>query len=200
MIKPWKVLSSEILLCDKWIRIRADQCQKADGVVIEPYYVNEQPEWVCVLPLTNDGKVILTTEYRHGAGSVVTGLPGGVVEDCDSEPMVAAKRELTEETGYTSDNLVSLGALYANWANQSNRIHYFLAKDVVKVGYQELDSTEEIEVTAEPIERLAEGGFLKQSFHVACLHLAQQHLRKELGLRQKEMRLRTTTDLRTRNR
>ena len=134
MIEPWEIMSSRVELEDRWIKVRSDSCRRSDGVVIEPYYVLEYPDWVCVLPITSQGDVVLTREYRHGAGLVVTGLPSGVVDKTDITPMNTAKRELLEETGYTSQHVIALGSLYANWTNQDNMIHYFLALDAKLTG------------------------------------------------------------------
>ena len=62
MIEPWEVLSSKIELEDRWIKVRADNCRRNDGVVIKPYYVLEYPDCVCILPITCHGDVVLTKE------------------------------------------------------------------------------------------------------------------------------------------
>lgn len=144
LIKPWRLLSSKLIVKDQWIHLRADRCQKDDGGIVEPFYVKEEPEWVCIFALTPDNGVILTTEYRHGAAVLGTGLPGGGVEKSDASPLAAAMRELKEETGYTSADVTALGAHYANWANQDNRIHYFLVENAEKTNVQALDPNEDI--------------------------------------------------------
>lgn len=162
---------------DEWINLRADRCQKDDGGIIEPFYVKQEPEWVCIFALTRENEVILTTEYRHGAAVVGTGLPGGGVEKNDASPLAAAKRELKEETGYTSDDVMTLGVHYANWANQDNRIHYVLVENADKTDVQSLDANEDIAVTTIPLSELMAGNVLMQSFHLACLHLFERHRR-----------------------
>ncbi|MBB3234988.1 8-oxo-dGTP pyrophosphatase MutT (NUDIX family) [Phyllobacterium endophyticum] len=175
MIKPWEVLSSKIELEDRWIKVRADDCQRSDGLIIKPYYVLEYADWVCVLAITPDGNVVLTTEYRHGVRSIVTGLPSGVVDKEDSGPEGTARRELLEETGYTSEHMVPLGSLYANCTNQPNLVHYFLARDAELTGTPALDANEQIDVELVPWEQVRSTPFLRQSHHVACLHLAEKY-------------------------
>lgn len=176
MIKPWTLVSSQLMVADSWLRLRADRCRRADGLIIEPYYVNEAPDWVCVLPVTSTGKVVLTREYRHGIGAVVTGLPGGVVDGGDPDPEAAANRELLEETGYTGKATVFLGAFFANWTNQTNKIHFFLARDVEKTADQTLDAQEEIEVLLHDLAEVRAPGFFRQAYHITCLHLAEPML------------------------
>lgn len=175
MIEPWEVISSRIVLEDRWIRVRADNCRRDDGVTIEPYYVLEYPDWVCVLPITSQGNVVLTKEYRHGVGSVVTGLPSGVRDRDDLTPEMTARRELLEETGYTSERIVTLGSLYANCTNQENMVHYFLALNAELTGPTALDTTEQIEIELVPWEHVRSSFLLRQSHHVACVHLAEKH-------------------------
>ncbi|NVK34042.1 MAG: NUDIX hydrolase [Rhodobacteraceae bacterium] len=173
-VKPWKTLSSQLLVDDRWMRLRADVCERDDGMIIEPFYVQESRDWVCVFPVTQSGDVVLVTEYRHAVGKVVTGLCGGVVDD--EAPLEAAKRELLEETGYGEGEWTALGALYSNWGTLGNRIHYFLATDLRFISDQNLDDTEEIDVVTKPLAEVRKPGALEQSFHVACLHLALAHL------------------------
>ncbi|WP_166648397.1 NUDIX hydrolase [Phyllobacterium brassicacearum] len=175
MIEPWEVLSSRIELEDRWIKVRADNCRRSDGVIIEPYYVLEYPDWVCVLPITSQGDVVLAKEYRHGIGSVVIGLPSGVVDKEDAVPEATARRELLEETGYTSQRIVPLGSLYANCTNQPNMVHYFLALDAELTGAPALDATEQIEVELVPWEHVRSTSLLRQSHHIACVHLAEKY-------------------------
>lgn len=176
-MKPWKVESSQILSEDRWHRLRADHCVTEDGTVISPYYVLENPEWVCIFPvLEGTGDVLLIREYRHGAQKVVDGLPGGVVDVADGSPEAAARRELMEETGYACKTMVPLGAIYANWSNHNNRVYCFLALDCHRISDQNLDENEKIEVLQATISSVESPGFLEQAFHVACLHLAKAKL------------------------
>jgi hypothetical protein len=55
----WKVLKSTELLKARFFRLRSDQCQLPDGRVMPSYYVMEFPEWVNVVPVTDDGQMVL---------------------------------------------------------------------------------------------------------------------------------------------
>lgn len=159
---PWTVSDSEIIVADRWIRLRADTCTDAAGRTIAPYYVLEPGDWISVLALTPEGEAIVVEEYRHGAGVVAIGTIGGAVEPGET-PMDAAARELREETGCQASEILDLGATWANFGNHSNRVHHFLALDCVRVADQSLDPSEMIAVHVMPVEGLGE--HLSQSFH-----------------------------------
>ncbi|MDR0498164.1 MAG: NUDIX hydrolase [Holophagales bacterium] len=108
------------------------------------------PEWVHVIPFTalDAGLELLAVEqYRHGTDRASLEVPGGVC-DHGENPLDAAKRELLEETGYTSNNWISLGSCAPNPAIQNNWCHFFLALDCVPTQELVLDPTEELRVWA----------------------------------------------------
>jgi 8-oxo-dGTP pyrophosphatase MutT (NUDIX family) len=124
----WKMRSSSYVYSDKWFRARADSCEFPDGRIIEPYYVVEVPDWTNVIVVTEEERVILVRQYRYPVDQVTLELPGGVIEKGE-EPMAAAKREMQEETGYTSDNLELLMKLAPNPAINNNTAYFFLARN-----------------------------------------------------------------------
>lgn len=170
---PWQVLSSRTIIADRWIDLRADDCQDARGHRIAPYYVLAPADWISVLALTPDGDAILVEEYRHGAGIVALGTIGGAVE-AGEHPADAARRELLEETGHAPGALVELGATWANFGNHTNRVHHFLARDCVRVADQDLDDSETIAVRQMPAEDLDR--HLPQSYHQLTWFKALAHL------------------------
>ena len=156
--------------------MRADACERNDGVVIDPFSVLERQDWVCILPVTRTGDVVLAVGYRHGIAAVVAGLPGGVIESSDRWLEQAAARELLEETGYCCERLIGLGSLCAKWANQTNMIHYFLGIDAHRTADLNPDPHEQIEIIHRPWSEIWSSHVLHRSYHVACVHLAEPHL------------------------
>jgi len=65
-------------------------------------YVLEYPDWISVFGLTLKREVVLVKLYRHGTGKTLLELPSGKVDEQDESPLETAKRELLEETGYTT--------------------------------------------------------------------------------------------------
>ncbi|MBT2555557.1 NUDIX hydrolase [Arthrobacter sp. ISL-5] len=172
-IEKWATLSSRPVISDRWVNLRADSCLRSDGITIDPFYVLTQSEWVSVFALTTGGEVVLVEEYHHGAGTVGIGLPGGVVEASDGSAIEAAARELREETGFRAEQLTSLGATWANWGNQTNRVHHVLATGCHRVGEPTLDESEQIRVHV-----ISRSDFdpmsLQQSYHQLTSLLAER--------------------------
>ena len=178
MIEKWKVKRSHYIVSDEWLKLRADDCDDA-GVSIAPYYVFEYRPWVTIVPVTTYQQIVLIRQYRHGSGQIEVELPAGNSEPEDPDLLHTAARELTEETGYQSDNLLELSTVCANSATHTNLSHLILAKDAYPAGGQQLDATENIDVFTLPITDLPQAlddGMFKQSMHVSALYFAMQHL------------------------
>lgn len=114
------------------------------------------PDWVSIIPWTRDDSgvpvFLMERQYRHGSESVTLEFPAGLTEEGES-PLEAARRELREETGMEAE-LVELASFNPNPAFMTNRQTFFLAKDLVKKGEQELDENEEIELLFVPVEEV----------------------------------------------
>jgi len=174
-ITPWKILESNYLRNN----VRIDKCETSNGKIIEPL-VLEYGTWVTIVALTKQQEVLLIKQYRHGAQKILWELPGGAVDEGE-EPISAAKRELLEETGYTSDNIIEVGRVSPNPASHTNLMRAYVALDAQKVGNQTLDEIEEIEVYPIPLDEvilMVKNGEILQSMHVGTLFFAPYHLNR----------------------
>jgi ADP-ribose pyrophosphatase len=176
----WKTLSSEYLSHETWFTVRKDTCERADGTIVNNYYVFEFPEWATAFPLTAEGKIIMTKQYRHALNEVGFELPGGVVEKGESFE-AGIQRELLEETGYVFDEIKPLGITSANPSTNTNLMHMFLATGGKKTSEQSLDANEEIEVielTFDELMHLVDENKIMQSMHMTTIYYALKHLGK----------------------
>jgi ADP-ribose pyrophosphatase len=179
-VTPWKILDTKYLYQRKGMALRIDQCETMNGSVFDPYVI-ECGTWVNIIALTKDREVVLVRQYRHGVKQVMLEIPAGIMDEADESPMWAAQRELLEETGYTSDQFVEVGRVYPNPATHNNLTYSFLALDAELVGQQNLDETEEIEVSLISFDEfisLAKEGGLPQALHVSALFFAMAHLER----------------------
>lgn len=176
MPEPWQVVSSVLTYQDRWLTVRSDNCVTPDGKLIAPYHVLEYPDWVIIVALTSDFQIVLARQYRHGAGQVLTELPAGAVELGEASAEAAARRELREETGFTSDEFLPLNRVYTSPAKQNNVEWSFLALNVRQTEAQHLDSSEEIDVITASfrdfVRDVQRGAIPLHGLHVASVHAA----------------------------
>ena len=168
----FQTLSSEYLFSDQWFKVRRDAYQTPSGKIVSPYYVYEFPDWATALPVTEEGKIIMIKQYRHALGEVCLELPGGCVDDTDSNLEQAIARELREETGYSFSSYEYLGKTSANPSTNNNMMHLFLATGGKQVSAQQLDSNEEIDLeffTMAELKQLLRNNQVIQSMHVTCI-------------------------------
>ncbi len=179
-IKPWKTLESEELARFGYFRLRKDKCELPDGRIMPGYYTMEFSDWVNIIPVTKDKKIVLIQQYRHSVQEVTIEVPGGSVNPTNNESIeIGAQRELEEETGYTSERIEFLGIHHPNPALLSNRMHTYIAWDAKKTKPQDLDPYEDIEtfeVTLEELHALVDGGKITHSIILASLLMAQKKI------------------------
>ena len=177
----WKILSSKELFQTGFFKIREDRCQLPDGRVMPKYYVMQFPDWVNIVPVTSEGKVVLVRQYRHGAEREFLEVPGGSTHPGVAEdPLRAAERELIEETGFKSTDWFSCGSHFPNPSLQANRMHTYLALNCKKVAEPNLDPFEDLTVellSLQDVYDLWLRGEFSHSIISASLALALKPLR-----------------------
>lgn len=137
------------------------------------FYVLKAPEWVNVIPITADKKVVCVEQYRYGIEQPTLEIPGGMV-DPGEKPLEAIQRELAEETGFISDSWSTLGKVSANPAIMTNFTHLYLAE---KCEFREsiehsMDTHERINVHTIPLDDFlgfVDEGIIDHSIVVAAV-------------------------------
>lgn len=110
---------------------------------------------VAVVPLTDDGKVIVERQFRYPLDEVITEIPAGKLDSKAEDRLEAAKRELREETGLTADSWTCLGTYHPAAAYTDELLTLYLATGLHR-GKQELDEDEFLNVYEIPLEELVE--------------------------------------------
>jgi 8-oxo-dGTP pyrophosphatase MutT (NUDIX family) len=160
--------------------VRKDICLTGDGAIVDPYYVLEYPDWVQTIPIARDGKILITREYRHGVREIIYGLPTGFAEPADNSPMAAAQREMLEETGYSTERMISVGEIWPNPATHNNKVFCFAALDIRQTHSPQDEPSERIECefveVNELLEMISKGRF-SHGLHVAGVFMALKSLK-----------------------
>ena len=111
---------------------------------------------VAVLPLLDDGRVIMERQYRYPHGRVFLEIPAGKLDSPDEEPLSAARRELFEETGAVAESYTPLGELDTTPALINEKIRLYLAEGITLGEERRLDEDEFLDVELIPLEKLYE--------------------------------------------
>ncbi|MDQ6661435.1 MAG: NUDIX hydrolase [Chloroflexota bacterium] len=179
---PWKVLSTQQVVDTPHLKIRCEQVEVPDGLVIPDYYIIENYGWVGVVPFTADGRFLINKQYKHGFGAEVLEFPAGGVDQHEHEdPLLTARRELMEETGYSfADGQVEfLTHMLANPTGSQTQVWWYLARNVEKTGEQKIDPVEVIEnllVTPQELLLLIHDGSFAVQGQVAAAYMALERL------------------------
>lgn len=171
MIKEWELLESKVDKDYRVFRIQSEIAMSPRTNKVGTFYTIDTRDWVNVIPVTPEGKIVMIRQYRHGSREVTLEIPGGLVDEDD--PGRAATRELLEETGYAGDPAQSLGFVNPNPAIFNNLCHTYLIENAREVSEKMLDPDEDIEVVLTPPEHIpgiiADGG-INHSLVIVAFH------------------------------
>jgi ADP-ribose pyrophosphatase len=153
MLKTWERVSAELAHSSEVFDLKVERrISPRTGKHISTV-VLESSDWVNVVALTSDERVVLIRQYRFGTEEIGLEIPGGLVDPGET-PLEAARRELREETGYEAERWTSLGTIAPNPAIHRNRLYTFLAEGCRLAGTQEPDPGEDIEVALQPLREV----------------------------------------------
>lgn len=151
-MNKWRVMGSSTAFETPYFHLRQDVCELPNGRIVPDYYVYESVDVAMVFAVTADNTVLMVEQYKHGWGDMLLELPAGM---CQSEtPLEDAKRELLEETGFTSSEWQALGSYIASPTRANNSIHTFMARNAIQITAQALDHNEDIRVHHVPLTDL----------------------------------------------
>jgi len=161
----WKEESRKKVFDCRVFSVNESFCRSPDNKT-GVFSVIDAADWAIVVPvletvsLTPSGtlgkKFVMVWQWRHGLRELSLEFPGGVFEPGEN-PEEAAGRELLEETGYKAGKIRKLGEFSPNPAIMSNKVHFFLAEDLVNTGRQDLDPDEFVEVELVDVDAVRKG-------------------------------------------
>jgi len=171
-----RVLAVQGQLVGRRTTLRVERLVLPDGTetVRDTLY---HPDSVAILPLEDNGDIVMVRQYRSAAGRELLELPAGVIEG-DEPPIEAARRELREETGLDATELVALGSFFASPGSMTERLHAFLATGLFANPLAP-DDDERITLERVPFTEavlMARAGELNDAKTLASLLLAAPHV------------------------
>ena len=145
----WRTLGEKYLYESPWCSFRLDEVRLPDGAEIE-YGVLESAGFSAVVPVTEEGGVVLVRQWRQPAGGFTLELPGGGV-DKEKDPREAARRELLEETGYRAEDLSHLVSVRTSPGRSTEVCHLFRCKAVRQASGPRPEPTEFVSAVELPL-------------------------------------------------
>ncbi len=148
-----KQLASKQIFDGKVVKLFVDDIELPNGKGAFREVVRH-PGAVCVIPITDEGEVIMVKQFRYPFSSVLLEIPAGKLE-IGEDPLDAVKRELEEESGVVAENVEFIGMTYTTVAFTDEKIYTYMATGL---SYTEShpDEDEFLEVVKIPLDALVE--------------------------------------------
>ena len=172
-IERWPTVGTKKLADYRVFTVRADAKRSPRTGQEHDFYVIESVNWVNVVAVTSDGKLVMIHQYRHGSDTVELEIPGGMIDPEDSSPLEAGLRELREETGYEGTQAELIGQVFPNPAIMNNTCYTVLVRDCELKHATAFDHCEDLAtelVDPADIPKLLEQGRIGHSLVVAALY------------------------------
>lgn len=181
-MQSWKTVSRRTILNhSKYLVVEEHTVELPDGRIISDWPWVITPDYVNVLAVTEDGEFVCFRQTKYGVEGTSLAPVGGYLEPGE-DPLVAARRELLEETGYQAPEWISLGHYGVDGNRGAGTAHFFLARGARCVAEPDADDLEEQELLllghAEVEAGIAEGEF-KSLPWAAAVAVALLYLRRE---------------------
>ena len=168
-------LDSEHVFDGALLHVRRDRVRLPNGATATREYV-VHPGAVLIVPILDDGRLVLERQFRYPVGRVMLEFPAGKI-DPHEMPLATAQRELREEAGYVADRWQHLGTVHPEIGYSSEVIEMYEATGLSHVGAQ-LDEGEFLDVvlmTEEELLAAFDGGDVTDGKTVAALFAWQRH-------------------------
>lgn len=152
MLKKWKLLTSNNVFSTRWLSVEKRAYELPNGEVADDYYLLKRADYVLIIAIDNNKRMVLEKQYRHGMDKLVYEIPAGFINKGE-DPLVAGIRELKEETGLSGKGKV-IGEIYTQPGYMDQRAHVVLVELDGEIYEKKLDGDENIEINMVELEKL----------------------------------------------
>lgn len=176
MIFEEKKISSERIYEGAILNLRRDTVTVPSGTAYRE--IVEHNGAVAIVPIKDDGKIVMVKQFRYPSGQVLLEIPAGKIDKGETIPENTARRELREETGYTAEKLHYLGKLNPSVAYTEEVIHLYAATGLTE-GETEFDEDEALDIVEYDYDEafsMAASGQLVDAKTVAGIFMAKEQL------------------------
>jgi len=171
MVEHQKRLKRELVYKGSILDIYKDTMELPNGNTEEWDFVAHRKGAACVLPVLEDGRIVLVRQYRNALERETIEVPAGCRDSVNEDTRITAKRELKEETGYDSERIEFLLSLRTTVAFCNEMVDVYLATDLTP-GEKCLDEAESIDIEIYDLEQLEDmiyRGIIQDSKTVAAI-------------------------------
>lgn len=154
MIQPWPKIGSKKLGDFRIFQLRSDLRRSPRTGEEHDFYVLDCVDWVNVIAVTPDDRLVMVEQYRHGTDTIELEAPGGMIDAEDASPVEAAVRELREETGFEGRNARIIGEILPNPAIMTNTCYTVLVEACELKHPTVFDHSEDLATRLVPISEI----------------------------------------------
>ncbi|MEK7680497.1 MAG: NUDIX hydrolase [Patescibacteria group bacterium] len=174
-----KTISSQIIKDNGYWKYKHDKYVLPSGRECD-YFYGETTGNSIIIPVLDDGNLLLVRQHRYLRSKPSVEFPGGAIDEGET-PLEAAKRELLEETGFSSTNLIMIGTFEPNVGLFRDESHIFIANELTKSKEMSPDESESLEILSrrpDEFDEMAKHGEIWDGQMLAAWAIARDNLFK----------------------
>lgn len=176
MVFEEKKISSERIYEGAILNLRKDTVTAPKGTAYRE--IVEHNGAVAIVPITDEGKLVMVKQFRYPSGKVILEIPAGKIDEGETDPLQTAKRELKEETGYTAGNMHYLGKINPSVAYTEEVIHLYAATGLTpgETSFDDDEALDILEYDFKEAYQMAAGGQMVDAKTIAAIFMAKEQL------------------------
>ena len=175
--KKWVLISKKDISPSKWFPIEERTYELPNGKVVNDFSVTTLADVAMVIPITNEGKIVMVNQFKPGFDDVILEFPAGRIESSHNNLIETAKHELEEETGIVTSDFEYFATFAGFVTKATEKVSCFLAKNVNINSIQKLDDNEDIEVVLlnpEEVDKLIFKNIIQAAITISAWEVAKK--------------------------